>query len=236
MARGHGKDSRVLVNATHMSGHISGWTYEHRRALSTVANLLSDGDQFLPGLLAGRVALVGNYDYDAGTIGPVIDTAEQTTDGLLTTICPFGLTVGKFAFIAAGNLSAREVTASVTDAVRINAEGTPNDGVDIGFLLHAVTAETADGQATSVDNTASSANGAVASLHVTAFAGLTSAVLKVQHSTDNSSWADLITFTTATGTTWERKTATGTINRYLRAWWDVTGTGSITFAIAAARR
>lgn len=236
MARVHTKDSRVLVNATHMSVHLSGWRFEHRRALSTVANLLSDGDQFIPGLLAGAVGLVGNYDGDAGTIGPVLDTANAAAAGLLTTICPFGLTIGKFAFISEGNVSAQDVTAAVADAVRITAEGTPNDGVDIGFLLHALTAETADGQATSVDNAASSANGAVASLHVTAFTGLTSAVLKVQHSADNSSWADLLTFTTATTTTWERKTVTGTVNRYLRAWWDVTGTGSITFAIAAARR
>lgn len=236
MSRVHGKDSRVLVNSANLSGSISGWSFQHRRMLSDVSVLTSDGEQFIPGLLGGQVSVNGVFDSAAGDIQSTIDTATTTTDGLLTTVAPEGLTIGRFAFIAAGNVSAREAPAAVTDAVKISAEGTPNDGVDWGYWLHALTAETADGQAASVDNAASSARGGVASLHVTAYSGLTSISIRVQHSTDDSSWSDLITHTLVTGTTWERSTVTGTVNRYTRAWWDVTGTGSATFALAFARR
>lgn len=236
MSRTHGKNSRVLVNSAHLSGDLHGWTFRHARAYADTSNLLSDGEQYFPGLLSGLVSLAGDFNSGAGNITAVIDTAAAADAGLLTTVCPEGLTVGTFAFLAEGNVSARETPAAVKDAVRLNVEGTPNDGVDWGVLLHGLTAETADGNGTSVDNAAGTTRGGRANLHVTAFSGLTSIVVKIQHSTDNAVWNDLITFTTVTGTTWERQSVSGTVNRYVRAWWDVTGTGSCTFALAFARR
>lgn len=232
----HTKDSRVLVNSSHLSGDIKGWRFEHRRAYGDITNLLNTGETFIPGLLSGAVGLVGNFNSGAGNITAVLDTAAAATDGLLTTILPEGLTVGTLAFIAEGNVSARTVDANVKEAVGMNVDGTPNDGVDIGVLLHGLTGETADGTAAGVDNAASSAGGGVGSLHVTAYSGLTSISIRVQHSTDNVTFADLITFTSVTATTWQRSTVTGTVNRYVRAWWDVTGSGSCTFALAFARR
>uniref|UniRef100_UPI003BB56F59 hypothetical protein n=1 Tax=Thermoanaerobacterium sp. DL9XJH110 TaxID=3386643 RepID=UPI003BB56F59 len=85
-------------------------------------------------------------------------------------------------------------------------------------------AASADGNGTTVDNAASSSNGAVAHLHVTGFTGLSNAVIKVTHSTDNfsSSDVDLITFSTVSGLTSQRSTVTGTVNRYVRVEVDVT--------------
>lgn len=236
MSRAHTKNSRVLVNSSHLSGDIRGWRFEHRRAYGEVTSLLDGGETFIPGLLSGAVGLTGNFNSGAGNITPVLDTAAATEGGLLTTILPEGLTVGTLAFIAEGNVTARAVDAVVNDAVGMTIEGTPNDGVDIGVCLHGLTAETADSNAASVDNAASSAGGGVGSLHVTAYSGLISISIRIQHSTDNSVWADLITFTSVTATTWQRSTVTGTVNRYVRAWWDVTGAGSCTFAVGFARR
>lgn len=236
MARKHTSGSRVLVNSTHLSGDIKGWRFEHRRSYGDVTNLLSAGDQFIPGLLAGGIGLMGNFNSGAGNITAILDTAAAAEGGILTTILPEGLTVGSLAFIGEGNVSARAVDANVKEAVGMTVDATPNDGVDIGVLLHDLTARTTDGNGTAVDNAASSAGGGVASLHVTAFSGLTSNVITIQHSPDNSAWATLITFTTVTATTWERKTITGTVDRYVRATWDVTGTGTNTFAVAFARR
>jgi hypothetical protein len=236
VARVHSKSGRVLVNSSHLSGDVRSWQFAHSRSYAEVTNILGTGEEFLPGQLAGSVGIVGNFNSGAGNFSTVMDTAAATEGGLLTTIAPAGLTVGALAFIADGNVSARSVDAAVKDAVVVNITGTPNDGVDMGVLLHGLTAETADGNGTGVDNAASSSNGGVGVVHVTAFSGLTSATLKVQHSTDNSVWADLVTFTSVTATTWERKAVTGTVNRYVRALWDVTGTGSATFVMAFARR
>lgn len=69
---------------------------------------------------------------------------------------------------------------------------------------------------TSVDNTTSSANGGIGYLHLTASSGGTWA-FTVQHSTDNNTFTDLITFSSnGSAVTAEQGTATGTVNRYVR--------------------
>jgi L-alanine-DL-glutamate epimerase-like enolase superfamily enzyme len=76
-------------------------------------------------------------------------------------------------------------------------------------------------------------------LHVTANSRTAGSVFKVQHSSDNTTFADLITFatvaTTLTGA--EKIEVTGTVNRYVRASFAPGGsTGSITYSLAFARR
>ncbi len=89
------------------------------------------------------------------------------------------------------------------------------------------------GNGTSLDNGAGTTKGLAAVINhfsVTSVAGVT---YLIQHSTDNSSWTTLLTFTTvpvtATAGYGERKVVTGTVNRYLR----VLTTGTFTNAIAA---
>jgi hypothetical protein len=61
--------------------------------------------------------------------------------------------------------------------------------------------------------------------------------VKVQHSANNSTWADLVTFATVTAVGAEHAVVAPatTVNRYLRATWSGTFT-SATFAVAFARR
>jgi hypothetical protein len=102
-----------------------------------------------------------------------------------------------------------------------------------GKVLHGLTSETAasgDTQgATSVDNLASSANGATADIQVPALAlgGYTDVTVKVRHSSDDSTYADLITFTnvSAAGAS-QRSTIGGTVNRHLAMSWLFNGAGS----------
>jgi hypothetical protein len=232
----HSKDSRVLVNERHVSGSLTGWTVTHRRAMGTTTSLLDDGYKAVPGLMSGSLALRGLLD---GTNGDLYaETVAQlgVDNGLLVTALPHGGTIGRPAFIAVSDLEGLNVPANTGDAVSLTIEAAPDDGVDLGVSLHALGAETADGNAASVDQAASTSNGGVGSLHVTAYTGLTQAVIKIQHSEDDSVWADLITFTTVTAATSQRSTASGTVNRYVRSTIDVTGTGSTTYAVAFARR
>jgi len=104
-----------------------------------------------------------------------------------------------------------------------------------GVVLAAGASLDATTDGTSVDNGASSSNGLTAFLHVTA----TSSgdwVLKVQHSADDSSWADLITFSAdGSAITAEVGQASGTVNQYLR--FQATRTdGTTTFWVTAARQ
>ena len=80
-------------------------------------------------------------------------------------------------------------------------------------------------------------NGAIGYLQVFACGADDDLIVKIQHSNDNFSGdtTDLITFTTATGLTSERKTVTGTIKRYARVLWSGTPTYSATFAVIFKR-
>ena len=75
-------------------------------------------------------------------------------------------------------------------------------------------------------------------MHVTAVSG-TSPTLDavVRHSADDTTYADLATFTQATAVTAERKTVTGTVNRYLKCSLTIGGssTPTVTAAIGFAR-
>ena len=79
----------------------------------------------------------------------------------------------------------------------------------------------------------------MANLHVTANTGNGSTTIKLQHSSDNSTFADLITFTVVSAGTQasEQKSVSGTINRYKRVnVADNGSTGSITYSLATSRR
>lgn len=229
--------SRVLVNERSFSAKLRSVAMGHERSMGEVTTYVDSGGKFIPGLLGGSLTLEGFFEAGAA-VHDELNSAVGTDNGLLVSAAPEGFAVGKPTFLAAGDPTNYDIPASVNDPVGFTVEAQPDDGIDWGVALHDLTAETATANGTSVDNTASSANGGVAILHVTAASGTTpSATVKVQHSTDNSVFTDLITFTAATAATSERKTVTGTVNRYVRATWTISGTTpSFTFAVAFARR
>lgn len=113
--------------------------------------------------------------------------------------------------------------------IAVSLKGTGGGG-NQGPVLHVLGAETGSGTSTSVDNGALSSNGGRVTIHVTAITG--SATVKAQHSVDNSTWVDLVTFTcTVIGA--QTTTVTGTVNRYLRD--SHTPGTTITYVLAAAR-
>lgn len=232
----HTTSSRVLANAGHVSGQISQWTVRNSRSLGTASNLLSSGTQWTPGQIGGTVTLRGMFSAGTDELTSIVNAAVGVDDGLVTTVLPTGLTVGTVALMSAVDVENFTINASTDATVMMEMSGQPDNGVDVGRALAVLAARTADGQGTAVDASASTSGGGVGHLHVSTFTGFSSVIFKIQHSTDNSIWTDLLSFTGATATTYERKVFTGTINRYTRALWDVTGTGSVTFAMAMARR
>lgn len=238
MAFVHSKSSRVLMNERHLSGAISGYSVSHQRANSEATSLLDEGAKFIPGLLNGSLTVNGMFESGAANIDATVRATIGVNDGLLVTVLPDGFTIGKPAFFCVAETTGYTVDAAVADTVTIAVEGQPENGVDWGVSQHAHGSETATGNSASVDNSASSAGGGVAVLHVTAASGTTPTLdVKIQHSADDSVWADLITFTQATAATSERKTVTGTVNRYTREVHTLGGTSpSFTYAVAFARR
>jgi hypothetical protein len=182
---------------------------------------LTDATLSLEGLWDGTAAAVD------GVLAPVLGVgAKPLTLGL------DGLAHGKVVKLMDGIAAKYAVKGSVGGLVEVTAEFQANEGSASGFSLLDLGSQAATANGTSLDNGAGTTNGGAANLHVTSGTGTLTA--KVQHSTDNSVWVDLITFTAATGATSEHKRVTGTVNRYVRATWTI-ATGPFTFTLGFAR-
>lgn len=87
---------------------------------------------------------------------------------------------------------------------------------------------TGNSQASSIDNGASSSLGGAAVAFITnlTLGTATNLVLRVRHSVDNSTFTDLITFSTATAAPFDGGviTVSGTVNRYIACSWTFGGT------------
>lgn len=247
MSFAHGSSTVVMVNEKTVSTEVSGWGMSHQRAVSEVTTMGQTagqaGAKFVPGLMSGSMTLRGPMDNNPATgLSKEISDAIGVDNAFLCTCFPDGTAIGKPAFFVVGDPTDYAIDASVQDAVGYTISAAADEGVEMGYVIHALGAETADGNGTAVDRGAApitpTTHGLVAAIHVTAYTGLTSAAIKLQHSTDNSVWADLVAFTSVTAIGSERvKVADGTtVNRYLRVVTDVTGTGSVTFLVSAAPR
>ena len=138
-----------------------------------------------------------------------------TTDRIVTFL--MGSTLGDSACSLVGKQlnydASRTADGGLTFSVQVLGQGFPLEW-GISGTAGKVTHSSAT-NVTSIDNSASTSDGASAYLQVFAVSSGT-CVVKVQHSTNNSSWSDLITFTGADDITSERATSSGTVNRYLR--------------------
>lgn len=247
----HGASTRLLVNEREVSSEVSGWTVTGARNMSEVTTAGQTagaaGAKFIPGLTSGTLAVRGPQDSDhTSGLTREIKDAIGVDNAILATCFPDGYAVGKPAHFVYGDASEWNIDSQVSDAVGYTFTAQADEGAESGYVLADLVARTATANGTAVDRGTSlsagpqaySVNGLAAALHVTAYSGFTSVAIKIQHSPDNSVWTDLVAFTNVTAVGQERvKVAAGTqINRYLRAVTTVTGTGSITYLVAAAPR
>lgn len=236
----HGKNTAVLIGEYDISAFLNEVSSSMSIETADTTTFGTNAKTYVTGQNDGTISTSGLFD---GSADAIADIFEDIIDNDLTppvTIAPDGgLVIGGKASLAAAKQTSYEISAPVSDVVSLSAEFQVTAGLRQGVLLAANTAHTTTTNGASVDGAASSALGATANLHVTANTRTDTTVIKVQHSADNSTWADLITFTTvATATkTSAIATASGTVNRYLRATTTIAaGTGSITYTLSLSRR
>lgn len=232
-----GYQTRLLVGKYDLSGYVTSVTVDRTRNTPEVTvfqpGTSTPHRDYIAGRADSTVAIDGLFDPETGASDEIINEITDGTEQIIT-ISPQGaVAVGDRAVLVSGFQDSAPLSVSGDDAVKFTSGRKGSGAARGGVVLHDHVAETTTGNQSSVDNAASSAYGAVAHLHVTAFDG-TNAVVKVTDSTDNSTFADLVTFTTVTAATSERKSVTGTVNRYVRV--ELSGTfTSITFTVGFAR-
>lgn len=248
MTFAHGSSTQVLANEVLVSSQVSGWTMTWSRQVSEVTCVGQTpgaaGSNFVPGLQAGNLGLRGPHQRDSTTgLTPEIVQAIGVDNSFLCTCLPDGYAIGKPSFFMVGDPTEFAVDATVAEAVSMTMSAQADEAVEMGWVLAPLQAYTADQLAgTAVDRGAApltpTTGGLAASMHITAYSGFTGVAVKVQHSPDNAAWSDLATFANVTAVGWQKINVPmgTTVNRYLRASIDVTGSGSVTLLVSAAPR
>lgn len=241
----HGKNTIVMFDKYDLSTYFNMATTSAMAEPVDTTTFGSANKTYAVGMKDATVSFEGLWDGSTDAVDEVLSAAVTATADKVITVGSEGAAIGRRAKLINSIESSYEIKAAVADMVTISAEVQASGikgGLDGGVLLAAQQTVSSVTANTSVDNAASSANGGVAHLHVTSNTRNGAATIKVQHSANNSTWADLVVFTatTSTTTTSQRvEVAAGTtVNRYIRA--NVSAiagsTGSVTITVGFARR
>jgi len=238
MARQHGKDVRIYLGGRDASGDLMSIDISATADTHDVTTFASaDWKRFDPGLLGWSGKLEGFYDPASGGIGRQLETALGSNTaglGVLSIFDGDADAVGDTGVLGSEAIfKARQQPVAINDMVKLSGELEGNGRLGLnGKLLHPLAARTVTFNGSSLDNGASSANGGRANIHVTSITGTWT--FKVQHSPDDSVWADLITFVAMTAIGAQTLEVSGTIDRYTRiiGTEDVSGAATIVGGLA----
>lgn len=225
----HGLNARLYLDGADVSEYFQEASVDLSKDTVETTAFGSASKTFIPGLRDATLSASGMLD---GPIGDSIEAALAAASGKPLTYFPEGAALGKTGAGLLAVATSSTVSSGTDDVNKISFEAQANGGADRVVSLHDKTSEAATGNGTGVDNATSTATGGVAYLHVTAVTG--TVTVKVQHSTDGTTWLDLETFTAASVPGGQRVTFPGTVNRHLRAQWTISG-GPATFVVSAAR-
>lgn len=204
------RDGLTRANATYL---VSG-AVEEGEIVQATATFTADWDT----KTGGAGVTDAPVDHTLDTMQRVIPITSNTlaNPSVVTTPVPHGLVTGQVILIS----------GVITSSPTINGQRTVTVITPTTFSAP-VNVTTAGTGGTFI--LASTTTGGSGYIQCSALSGFSGFVGKIMHSPDDSTYAALITFTNITAAPGkERKTVTGTVDRYLSFNGDVTGSGSIT--------
>lgn len=250
MAVIHGMNSDAYLNGYDIGDWVNKVKTSHQRAMldRTVINN-SGAKSYAKGLHEGSASISGFFDHDntanlaaesparveADTLEYLLHTSlGASTEDILTFFPGGATTVGDRGIGVAGYINNYDIDQN-------NDELTKSDWEMVGCynreplkLLASMASRTNSFTGTSLDNSAGTTNGGVGYLQVDNWTSGSLPVL-IEHSTDNSVWSTLVTFTAAGADhVAQRIAVSGTVNRYVRA--KATGTFVAEFLVAFHRK
>ena len=241
MAFIHGKNAVVLHGAYALTSFLNDGSVSSSIETAETTSFGNSAKTFVTGLRDGSLSASGMFDGAASGVDEVL-TASIGSDSLApVTFAPNGAAIGQRVVLLQAKTTSYDVSAPVGDVVSVSYDAQADGGLDHGVSLADLASISATTNSTSNDNTASTSNGGLAQVHVTVNTRTVNSTIKVQHSSDNSTFADLASFTVVATTiiTSERVAVVAgtTVNRYLRAQNTLAaGSGSITYQVSFARR
>jgi hypothetical protein len=242
----HGSVAKIYLDGMDVSPYLQEVGLSTDIDTAETSCLGTTAKTYVPGLQDGSAKMSGFLDQNL--VDDTLTFSYKANSLLATqtqaTFLPAGDVFGTECYMLKGLLTSSNVSASVGDVASVDMDFQNCTGLDRAVTIHALGAETATGQNTGINNTVLTSNGAHAVLHVTAVTGTSTptVTVKLQHSVDSTNgtdgvWVDLITFGAKTAKGSEYATSSGTVNKYVRALWTITGSSpSLTFHVAFGRQ
>ena len=227
MAFKHGKDTKIYVNSSNYSSYFNNIDATRTADTAESTTFGNDNKTYIAGEKDGTFSLTGFFDATAdGVIQPLLGGSDfDLVMGI------DGLDTGDKTTFAQGNIVNYGVSSPVADIVATSLDVQPDEGMWNGDVLTASAFTTTGAQGSAQDNSSSTSNGCGAYLLVTSVSGTSpTGDVKIQHSADNVTYVDLITFTQATAATSQVKYVDSgtTINRYIRVYNTIGGSSTPT--------
>lgn len=222
------QSTRVLFGAVAISSTVRSVKPNFQQNMIDVTTIADTSKSFIGGLAEWSVDIDGIFDNStaAGSVHDAMNTPLSASSTVPTSVAQEGFTAGNAVWLLPAKEITYAVNAQLENAVEYSLSLGAATAPALGISLVDLAAVSTTSNTTSRDNTASTANGFVAHLHITAISGTSTPTLTavVQHSTNNSTWTTLGSFTAATAVGSQVITGTGTVNRYVRVAWTVSGT------------
>lgn len=250
MAFVFGTGTRVWMDGKQAACVINDITQDAELDEAEVTTLCSTLKDYIPGLAEVTIDIAGYFDTNtvspATTMEALFHSKISNQDVFPITFAPEGgADIGDPVYLMNGFLQNYSIENTVDEAAMVEATMRCSSALARGRILQGDgTAKTVTGNGGdsppgtgNVDNTTSTAFGGVGVLQVSAVSGTTpTLIVKIQHSSNGTVWADLITFTSQNAINGEYATVSGTVNRYTRALWTIAGTTpSFNFNVAFKR-
>lgn len=225
----HGKSAVVYQDGNDLTGYLRSLTNSAEVETAEATTFADDDKTYVPGL--GDATLSAEGLFDATFDGNITSITGSGTKSVWS-VYPGGDAIGLAGRGYSLDITSAERSADIGDVVMVSVEGQSSVGTE-RLVSHKELAQvTTSGTAAVVDGSASSASGGVAYLHATAASG--TVVVKIQHSSDNVTYADYLTVGTVTAAGALRASGTGTVNRYTRLVYTATS-GTATFVCGFGR-
>lgn len=240
----HGKKAAVLHGGLNFQPWMREGTAKMALDPADTSHWGLESKTYIAGLNDATFSGNGLYDGTLGGIQDYFETviaSEQAGGAAIPlTFAPEGVTtIGAVTMLANAKTTSYEVNAVISDVVSMAFEMQADGGMSGGVLLTTATPVGTTTAFTSVDNLALTSNGGQVNVHFLSNANTGNVTATLQHSTNNSTWVDLVILpvvTTGTLTASRTATFTGTVNRYLRINLTLAGTGSVSVVASASRK
>lgn len=231
----HGTAAKLYANGyalhTFMRGESSPATVE----AAEVTTQSKTAKVYIPGMADASLNMEGYFDGAALAVDAILAGIFRAAAQTIVCWWPQGDDFGSYGYGMLGDETQYEIGSNTSAASSVTAALQSSVARERMVCLHALAARTTDSQGTAVEVAALTSLGGVGYVQVTAVGG-GGGDLYLEHSSDNITFATLIEFLNIAAIGAFRTAAVvGTVNKYVRARWDIDGGGSLTFQMGFQR-